>query len=97
MPFFRVMLHGTGISFKDDEGDPAPCIGFYTSRAVRAGSAEEAVEKAKKSVLELWRTEEYARANTGGMPVLNTTKVEEISFWQSRKIPSAGHTFYTEE
>ena len=97
MPFFRVMLHGTGISFNGDDPGATPCIGFYTSRAVRAGSAEEAVEKAKKSVLDLWKTEEYVRANSSGLPVLSTTKVEEISFWRSRAIPNAGHTFYTEE
>ena len=97
MPFFRVMLQGTGICFKHDGDGSTPCVGFYTSRAVRASSAEEAVEKAKQSVLELWRTEEYIRANSGGMPVLSTTKVDEISFWQTRKIPNAGHTFYTEK
>lgn len=96
MPFFRVVLHGTGISFRI-EGSSKPGIGFYTSRAIRAGSAEEAVEKARKSVLAVWATDEYVRANAGGPPVLSTDKVEEVTFWQARKIPSNGHTFYAEE
>jgi len=96
MPFFRVVLHGTGIKFTMD-GSTKPCIGFYTSRGVRTGSAEEAVEKAKKSVMAVWATEEYVRANAGSLPLLSTDKVEQVSFWQARKIPNAGHTFYAEE
>jgi len=96
MPFFRVVLHGTGINFRI-EGGSKPCIGFYTSRAVRAGSAEEAVEKAKKSVLAVWATEEYVRANAGDVPLLSTDRVEKVSFWQARRIPNSGHAFYAQE
>lgn len=96
MPYFRVILHGTGIVLNDLDGGK-PCIGFYTSRAVRASSAEEAVEKAKKSVLELWMTDEYVRANSGGPPVLSTKSIDEISFREARKVPKKGHVFYTEE
>jgi hypothetical protein len=95
MPFFRVVLHGTGINFRI-EGGSTPCIGFYTSRAVRANSAEEAAEKATQSVLAVWATEEYVRANAGGVPLLSIDKVEKVSFWQARKIPNNGHTFYAE-
>jgi hypothetical protein len=96
MPFFRVVIHGTGITFRI-EGSSKPAISFYTSRAVRAGSAEEAVAKAKNSVLAVWATEEYVRANAGGMPVLSTDKVEEVSFWQARRTPTEGHAFYAEK
>lgn len=89
------MLHGTGIKF-EIEGSTKPAIGFYTSRAVRAGSAEEAVEMAKQSVLAVWATQEYVRANSGRAPSLDTDKVEQVSFWQARKIPRSGHTFYVE-
>jgi hypothetical protein len=95
--YFRVVLHGTGIVFKEFDGDEEPAIGFYTSRVVRAGSAEEAVEKAKRSVLELWMTEEYVRANAGGPPRLSTKSIDEISFSAARKAPNEGHIFYTEE
>lgn len=95
MLFFRVVLHGTGISFTLD-GASRPCIGFYTSRSVRASSAEEAVHKANQLVLATWRTEEYIRANSGGLPLLTTDEVEEISFWRTLKIPNTGHTFYAE-
>jgi hypothetical protein len=97
MPYFRVILHGTGILF-DDVGDGSrPCIGFYTGRGVRASCAEEAVVKAKKSVRELWTTPEYMAANKGQLPELNSHAVERVSFWEARKIPKRGHTFYTEE
>jgi hypothetical protein len=97
MPYFRVILHGTGVLF-DDVGDgSSPCIGFYTGRGLRASCAEEAVLKAKKSVLELWATAEYRSANKGRMPDLKTHLVERASFWEARKIPKRGHIFYTEE
>jgi len=79
------------------EGSDKPLIGFYTSRAVRAASAEQAVEKAKESVLAVWQTEEYVRANSGNLPKLDATEVERISFWRSLKIPNAGHTLYADE
>jgi hypothetical protein len=97
MPYFRVILHGTGILF-DDVGDGSPpCIGFYTGRGVRASCAEEAVVKAKKAVLELWATPEYTAASNGHMPDLETHVVERVTFWEARKIPKRGHVFYTEE
>jgi hypothetical protein len=97
MPYFRVILHGTGILFEDVGDGSSPCIGFYTGRGVRASCAEEAVVKARKSVLELWATPEYMAANKGKLPDLNTHVVECVSFWEARKIPKRGHTFYTEE
>jgi hypothetical protein len=53
--------------------------------------------KAKKSVLELRATPEYTVANKGKMPDLETHVVDRVSFWEARKIPKRGHTFYTEE
>ena len=96
MPYFRVILHGTGIRFLYGEGTKT-ANGFYTSRAVRAACAEEAVQKAKVSVLETWASQEYVSANQGGMPQLSSDTVEQISFWQARKIPKTGHTFYAED
>jgi hypothetical protein len=90
------MLHGTGILLHAEDDSP-PAIGFYTSRAVKAESAEEAVEKAKRSVLAVWASDRYITANKGGMPVLTTENVARISFWQSLKIPNKGHSFYARE
>jgi hypothetical protein len=79
------------------EGSDKPLIGFYTSRAVRAATTEQAIERAKQSVLAVWQTEEYLRANTGNLPNLDATEVERISFWRSPKVPNAGHTLYADE
>ena len=90
------MLHGTGILFHTEDDSP-PAIGFYTSRAIKAESAEEAVEKARRSVFEVWASDEYTSANKGNAPVLTTEQVARISFWQSLKIPNKGHSFYVRE
>jgi len=96
VPYYRVILHGTGIRFVYGD-ETRTANGFYTSRGVRAGSAEEAVQKAKASVLATWSTQEYVSANKGGMPQLSSDTVEQVSFWQARKIPKTGHTFYAED
>ena len=96
MPYFRVLIHGTGIRFAM-EGSHKPLIGFYTSRAVRAATTEQAIERAKASVLAVWKTQEYVRANAGTLPKLDATEVERISFWRSLKIPNAGHALYADE
>jgi hypothetical protein len=96
MPFFRVVLHGTGIRFMI-AGSAKPAIGFYTSRRVRAGSAEEAIAKARRSVSALWTREDYVRANSGDLPFLSTDAIEQVTFWEAWRIPNAGHTFYDEE
>src|SRR5262245_6545431 len=96
MKWFRVILHGTGICLRSEDGS-APAIGFYTSRGVRADCAEEAIDKAKRSVLSEWEAGEYKAVNSGETPLLTTDTVEQIGFWQARKIPNRGHTFYTEE
>jgi hypothetical protein len=92
MARYAVMLHGHGIRFPFEDGKLM--IGFYTSRVVTAASAEEAVEKAKAQVTDLWTSAEYATQNQGSLPVLETEKVAEVSWWQARKIPTKGHTFY---
>ena len=92
MAFYKVIVHGTGISVPSDAG--SPLIGFYTTRAVRAGSAEEAVVKAKASVAALWSSQEYAEKNAGEPPTLETEAVAEISRWAAFKIPNKGHVFY---
>jgi hypothetical protein len=88
------MLNGRGILMPSDEGKDI--IGFFTTRAVRASSAEEAVVKTKASVAKLWATE-YREINKGAAPILITEEVEEIGFWRALKILNKGHVFYTAE
>jgi hypothetical protein len=78
-------------------GDEKPAIGFYTTRAIKADSAEEAVTKAKAQVADLWATSEYATRNKGALPILETEAVEEISYLEARRMPTKGHSFYEKE
>lgn len=94
MPYFRVVLHGQGIRFA--LGEEEPVVGFYATRLVRAGSAEEAVHKAKQAVQSVWARPEYAQHNLGNAPVLSTDLVEPISFLQSLRGSGGGHAFYTQ-
>jgi hypothetical protein len=47
MPTFQLLLHTTDIRVELD-GDPIPCIGFYTSRRAKARTSEEAFEQIMK-------------------------------------------------
>jgi hypothetical protein len=60
MPYYRVTLEGSGIRVEDADGGP-PIIGFFTTRAVRAHSVEEAEQMAKANV-----TSDYVQKWTVG-------------------------------
>ena len=92
MPYFRVLLHGSGISMPTEGG--APVIGFYTTRHVKASSHEAASEKAKDVVLRDWKDGVYAQANHGEMPELTIESVDKIRFIDALRSPNAGYTFY---
>ena len=80
MPFFRVMLSGTGISLPCEEGS-APIVGFYTTRDVYASSIEQAVRKATDLVLKHWLPGgNYAAANEGAVPTITLDKSLRVSF-----------------
>lgn len=70
MPYFKVRLLGQGILYSV-EGAPAPVIGFYTTRMVRAKTAEKACLVAEDEVLSEWRAGGvYATGNQGEIPTL---------------------------
>lgn len=96
MPYFCVILHGTGILLESEDASP-PIIGFYTTRTVSAVSAEEAVEKARRAVRALWASGEYHALNKGALPVLTVDTVKQVSLWQFLRSPNKGHTFYAIE
>jgi hypothetical protein len=95
MPFFKVMLAGTGISLRcEGAGDPA--IGFYTTRVVKARDPEQAQLVAKELVLSEWQTGgEYAAANSGSLPLLTANSVFSVGFLRGvfGRRP-AGYSFY---
>lgn len=93
MPFFRVMLHGSGIRIPDEEGT-SPIVGFYKTCAVHASGPNDASEKAERLVHAQWTGEPLATANHGQRPTLEMESIEAISFWQWTRISNRGHTFY---
>ena len=95
MPYFRVVLEGTGIDVPCLEAGGAPMVGFFTTRLVKAGTVEEAEEKAKKMVLLDWTVGEYASANQGGKPALRVEAIYSASWWQWLIFKNTGHSFYT--
>jgi hypothetical protein len=94
MPYFRVLLHGTGISVPPADGEGAPIEGFYTTRAVTAADSDAAARVAADLVRAEWTTGSYASANQGAVPTLSPDQVFEVSFlsrWFNRP---RGYTFY---
>ena len=94
MPFFRVILHGTGIRIPDSEGD-APSVGFYVTRSVRAESAEAAGRRACEMVFRDWTSESYAPFNEGEPPLLTVDSVYGSSLLEHLRFKNkGGHAFY---
>jgi hypothetical protein len=93
MPFYRVMLNGTGIRMPSKESGE-DIIGFYTTRLVRAPTEEEAVQKACSIVKTQWTTESYARSNKGVLPELSLEWVRRTSFLDLFFFKATGHMFY---
>jgi len=80
MPFFKVVLSGTGILLPCD-GAADPVIGFFTTRTVRARNSGEAQVLAKEIVLSEWRAGgTYAAANGGSVPALTTDRISSLGF-----------------
>jgi hypothetical protein len=96
VPYFKVLVNGRGLRLLGVEGE-AEIRGFFTTRVVRASSSNEATEKAVEAVREKWRTESFAEANRGQVPVLQAEEVHSSSFLESLRIPGKGYTFYTAE
>ena len=93
MPFYRVMLNGTGIRVPG-QAPASEIVGFYTTRLVHAPSEAEAARKARKKVTELWSSGEYAQSNAGAPPTLSTEWVRRTSFLDLFLFKGTGHTFY---
>lgn len=93
MPYYRVMLHGTGIRVPSQESGE-DLIGFYTTRLVRAASEAEAERNARRNVETQWTTGEYAATNLGARPELSTEWVRQTSFLDLFFFKSKGHAFY---
>jgi hypothetical protein len=98
MPYFRVILSGSGISYPFVDA-PDPVIGFFTTRDVRARNLEHAHSVAKELVLSEWRPGgTYATDNAGAVPSLaveNSFSIGLLKGIFGRK--PAGYSFYTHD
>ena len=98
MPYFRVILSGSGISYPFVDG-PDPVIGFFTTRDVKAPDLERAGHVAKELVLSEWRAGgAYAADNRGAIPSLaieNCFPIGLLTGILGRK-PS-GYSFYSHD
>lgn len=94
MPYFRVRVEGTGISVP--MGD-STMVGFFTTRAVRAQSREEAVDKARSMIIAAWTTGKYAAWNKGAAPTIEVEDVWRSPWFQNILFKNDGHVFYPDE
>ena len=94
MPYYRVRVEGTGISVTMSE---RTLVGFFTTRAVRARSPDEAVEKVRAMVTDAWVTGKYAAWNKGAPPAIRVEEVWRSPWHQNVFFKNDGHVFYPDE
>jgi hypothetical protein len=99
MPFFRVVLSGSGISYPFEDESEQPVIGFFTSLVVKAPDLAGAHRLAKDLILAQWcEGGSYATANRGAPPSIVIENSFPIGLFQGifgRK--RAGYTFYSHD
>ena len=94
MPYFKVLLNGTGISMATGQNT---CIGFFTTRVVRAPSEREAASRAIENILAEWARPPYCEANQGVAPALAIQSVTRSTLAGLLTAPRKGYTFYASE
>ena len=94
MPFFRVIIQGTGIHIPDPDGEE-PSKGFYVTRSVRAESAEAAGRRACEMVCRDWTSERYVSFNEGEPPILTVDSIYASNLLEHLRFKNkGGHAFY---
>lgn len=96
MSAFVVILLGENIRIKFEDSF---VIGFFKAQKVWARNQDQAIEKAKRLVLEEWEKGVFLESNKGNFPDLSVESVCELDFFQGlfRKVPKKGHSFYSED
>jgi len=72
-------------------------VGFFATRAVRAHSEEEAMEKVRSMIDAAWTTGKYASWNRGVAPAIRVEEVWESPWFQNVLFKNDGHVFYPAE
>jgi hypothetical protein len=91
MPYFRVRVEGKGISVPLED---STAVGFFATRAVRARSPEEAVEKVRAMLTAAWTTGKYAAWNRGAAPTIDVEQVWRSPWIENLLFKNDGHVFY---
>jgi uncharacterized membrane protein len=94
MPYFRVRVDGKNISVP--MGD-ATAVGFFATRAVRARSADEAVEKVRSMIITDWTIGRYAAWNKGNAPTILIEDVWLSPWFRNILFKNDGHAFYPDD
>jgi hypothetical protein len=108
MSYFRVILHGGGISVGSKDKavlklavnsaiDTSPIVGFFTTRIVRALNKDDAVTAAIQLTEKELSDYGFGRINRGNEPQYEIESISELSLWSYlRAKPRRGFTFYSE-
>jgi len=93
MQHYRVLVEGTGISM---EFEPGKIVrGFFATRTVSAGSANEAGDKAVASVREGLVSDPTSQSFRSAQ--LSVSKVEVVGLFARLRGAEKGYTFYVAE
>ena len=97
MAYFSVVMNGEGISVPVLDS-AQKIIGFYTTRWVKAATAEEAKRAAAKLVLFDWTEGDYAERNRGDPPRISVDSISRVNLFKYLwRRPGSGHAFYSSE
>jgi hypothetical protein len=96
MPYFRVILQGRGVHIPAT-GEVEAIVGFYTTRVVRADSAQRAEAVAAEMVSNEWATPPLSTQNKGKAPELVVEQVFMVSALKALTTRNKGFTFYSQE
>ena len=72
-------------------------VGFFATRAVRASSEEEAVEKVRSMFARDWTTGRYADWNRGIPPTILIDDVWRSPWFRNIFFVNDGHTFFPDD
>src|SRR5262245_45261281 len=89
MPRFRVFLRGENLVIRLED-EPTE-VGFYTTRAISAPTAEMAVWTAEERVRSDLRQQQGTVTDRLS---IHLEEVHRVSWWWKRLLPASGFTFY---
>lgn len=96
MPFFSVLLEGTGLGCSSSN-EELPVAGFFTTRVVWARSRDEAERRATEEVVQEWSVEPYVSHPGAKSLSLAVSECDEVGFMRGLVNRPSGFTFFAAE